>query len=123
MDYLDKEKFGEYFCTFYCDEQFHTKQSYQACLRLESIMEELISQGFTIYKAVMKMCKDVHISFDILLQLNHVITIRTYVNAKEWSKNTFQGNRYEATKFLANELSALLYVRYQNIIFIEDASK
>lgn len=123
MDYLEKEKFGEYFGTFFCDERFHEKQSYEACLRLESTLESLITKGFTNYDAVMKMCKDANISFEILLQLNHVITITTFMNQKEWSKNTFQGNRFEATRYLADELHKLLYVRYQNIIFIEKASE
>jgi len=123
MDYLDKEKFGEHFGLYDCHEQYLENQSFKACMKLRTAIDDLIAQGLTKYEVVMKICKEVNISFEILLKLNHVITITTFMNNKEWSQNTFQGNKYDATKALASELYRMLYVRFENIIFIEEALK
>ncbi|MBC8753044.1 hypothetical protein H2O64_00065 [Kordia sp. YSTF-M3] len=123
MDYLDEKNFVEGFGFSYCDYEFHEDQSYQACLRIQSTLNDLISEGFSRYNAILEICKQVNISFEILLKLNHVITITTFMNNKEWSKNTFNGNRYDASKILGSEIHELFYIRFKNIIYIENASK
>jgi hypothetical protein len=45
------------------------------------------------------------------------------MNGKEWSSNTFTGNRFDSSNVLASELGKMLYVRFKNIIYIEEASK
>ncbi|WP_298518397.1 hypothetical protein [uncultured Kordia sp.] len=123
MDYLDQEKFGKVFCFFDCHGEFLDPQSFKACIKLRNTVDDLMAQGLTKYEAIMEVCKQVHISFEILLKQNHVITITTFMNNKEWSHNTFQGNRFDATKFIASELYKMLYIKFENIVFIEEVSE
>ncbi|EDP97396.1 hypothetical protein U8527_03555 [Kordia algicida OT-1] len=128
MDYLHKEKFVETFEMYICDcygpeGWYHDKQTSTACFRIRATFEDLISKGFTKYDAIFVLCKQVNITFEILLKLDYEITIKTFMNGKEWKASTFNGNRFDASEILASRLSELLYVRFQNIIFIEDASK
>lgn len=130
MDYLDKEKFVECFGYYGFHAtglveifDFEGEQDYQAHLRIRTDFHALISKGFTEYEAIIELCKQSNISFEILLKLDHEITITTFMNGKEWKASTFNGNRFDASEILADELGMLLYVRYKNIIFIEDASK
>lgn len=130
MDYLDTEKFVEHFSLFCFDYDgivevfdFENEQDYQAHLRIRSSFKDLLSEGFTKYNAIIKLCKQSNITFEILLKLNHIITITTFMNGKEWSSNTFTGNRFDSSNVLASELGKMLYVRFKNIIYIEEASK
>lgn len=91
--------------------------------RILSEIENMISDGFSKYEAIMELCHQHHISFDISEKSSSDQEVKTFMDAREWSHMILKNENTSLAIKLGREIANMLCIKYTNLIIIDNIKK